>query len=1013
MPPLGELLNALHARDQPYADRFDDRLLITVLLALAAGQRSIVLRASPARTQGSRDEQRRERRRQREDWVRRAADEVAWICSTIFALPTHRVNCSPKLSANAFLKSLFLPLATEPVGELSASRKDIHTVRGYGDDTRRTPNRSLTGPLEVSVAKASDGLLLDQEGRRARSPSKVDARRQQNASESLLPSSAPPTRLSFSDLTGPSPDDGESSAGEDLYPSSPYPKSASMGRRSTLSPRVNTSPSPERRRMGARRHTLGARDLARSLGQAEEMIGLGVNGLPAPNKVQPPPAPPGRQARPAPSRSRESSASFASRSPIAQQHASYLQQADRRPSIASIQSGFSAASGSTALPPTPTASRFLSPSPSSPRITPQAQYSASPLASSPPASPPSPSRPPPRTASARTASPSPRRLPSSTYPPVSRPPPSVLLPPPHTSANAAARVLPQVLILEHLERARPSAQHALLGTLRDRRVVLSPSNAHGAASAGTSVLLPRRRAGGAANDASSMRTRRTARTAEDEGTVIAAPGAWEGTWNLPEGFVCVAVVWEEEDGGEGDGGWGGVSRHLLDRFALSCTVPPASLLSASRFHAPPLHPLSSPPRALLAPLPLPEHALPAYIADTLDTYTSDLISALRHHPQLDGRMLTAVAVRELRLATRVWAALSKGDVLSLSSADAEKEDGERTAADALVLPADVLAVALFVLGHRLALRRPEDEKSTFWGSELFLYPIKGLRPLSVQSLELAQLGAKHDRRFVLVSPKDDGSHECYLTADYPAYALLRQSIDWATQTLTITPTSGDPFSVALSPPTVRLTPRKVELWSSPTLAYDLGDDAAAFFTRHTGGKDTRLCYLEEGANANRKVLGSIADGLDKSIAFQDCASYMIASSASLAAFSAALGRDMPMMPLRPNIVVGPARPGGLKPWVEDWWKVLRVGGKSTFRITSNCVRCVSLNIDYETGKRLEGTGLPLQTLAKDRRVDSGSYSPVFGRYGFSEDVGHTVSVGDKVAVTKLYKERTTFQWPGI
>ncbi|BGP52092.1 hypothetical protein JCM10450v2_008063 [Rhodotorula kratochvilovae] len=973
MPPLGELLNALHARDQPYADRFDDRLLITVLLALAAGQRSIVLRVSPARTQGSRDEQRRERGRQREDWVRRVADEVAWICSTIFALSTHRVNCSPKLSANAFLKSFFLPLSTEPVGDLSASRKDIHTVRGYGDDTRRTPKRSLTGPLEVSVAKASDGLLLDQEGRRARSPSKVDARRQQNASESLLPSSAPPTRLSFSDLTGPSPDDGESSAGEDLYPSSPYPKSASMGRRSTLSPRVNTSPSPERRRMGARRHTLGARDLARSLGQAEEMIGLGVNGLPAPNKVQPPPAPPGRQARPAPSRSRESSASFASRSPIAQQHASYLQQADRRPSIASIQSGFSAASGSTALPPTPTASRFLSPSPSSPRITPQAQYSASPLASSPPASPPSPSRPPPRTASARTASPSPRRLPSSTYPPVSRSPPSVLLPPPHSSANAAARVLPQVLILEHLERARPSAQHALLGTLRDRRVVLSPSNAHGAASAGTSVLLPRRRAGGAADDASSMRTRRTARTAEDEGTVIAAPGAWEGTWNLPEGFVCVAVVWEEEeDGGRGDGGWGGVSRHL--------------------------------------------HALPAYIADTLDTYTSDLVSALRHHPQLDGRMLTAVAVRELRLATRVWAALSKGDVLVLRSGSEDVDDGEereRTAADALVLPADVLAVALSVLGHRLALRRPEDEKSTFWGSELFLYPIKGLRPLSVQSLELAQLGAKHDRRFVLVSLKDDGSHECHLAADYPAYALLRQSIDWATQTLTITPPSGDAFSVPLSPPTTGLAARKVELWSSPTLAYDLGDDAAAFFTRQTGGKETRLCFLEEGASANRKVLGSIADGLDKSIAFQDCASYMIASSASLAAFSAALGRDMPMMPLRPNIVVGPAQPGGLKPWVEDWWKELRVGGKTTFRITSNCVRCVSLNIDYERGKRLEGTGLPLQTLAKDRRVDSGSYSPVFGRYGFSEDIGHTVSVGDKVAVTKLYKERTTFQWPGI
>ncbi|GAA5914331.1 hypothetical protein JCM8208_004438 [Rhodotorula glutinis] len=302
--------------------------------------------------------------------------------------------------------------------------------------------------------------------------------------------------------------------------------------------------------------------------------------------------------------------------------------------------------------------------------------------------------------------------------------------------------------------------------------------------------------------------------------------------------------------------------------------------------------------------------------------------------------------------------------------------------------------------------------------QLFLYPIKGLRPLSAHSLELAALGFKHDRRFILVSPAKDGSHECHLAATYPSHALLRQSIDSTAKTLTITPPSPDdsPLAVPLSPPTAGLTAVKVDLHSSPTLAYDLGDDAAAFFTRHSDGKETRLVYLDEGASANRKVLGSIALGADESIAFQDCASYMIASSSSLAAFSQALGRDMPIEPLRPNIVVGPAKPGGLKPWAEDWWKELRVEGKnacSEFRITSNCVRCISLNIDYDTGKRLEGTGLPLQALAKSRRVDSGSYSPVFGRYAFSTDVGHVVSVGDKAAVTALYKQRTTFSWPGM
>lgn len=67
---------------------------------------------------------------------------------------------------------------------------------------------------------------------------------------------------------------------------------------------------------------------------------------------------------------------------------------------------------------------------------------------------------------------------------------------------------------------------------------------------------------------------------------------------------------------------------------------------------------------------------------------------------------------------------------------------------------------------------------------------------------------------------------------------------------------------------------------------------------------------------------------------------MIASSASLAAFSAALGRDMPILPLRPNIVVGPARSRGLKPWVEDFWAELRVTGKGAFALRTKQARAM-------------------------------------------------------------------------
>ncbi|BGP28012.1 hypothetical protein JCM10295v2_006999 [Rhodotorula toruloides] len=272
-----------------------------------------------------------------------------------------------------------------------------------------------------------------------------------------------------------------------------------------------------------------------------------------------------------------------------------------------------------------------------------------------------------------------------------------------------------------------------------------------------------------------------------------------------------------------------------------------------------------------------------------------------------------------------------------------------------------MTLALVCVGVTIWLRwkhwRSQHPRLTV--EKLLLYPIKGLRPLSPDTLELGRHGFRFDRRFVLVSPGRGGSHECHLAAKYPSHALLRQSIDFGSQTLTITPPSGPSFTVALEPPTAGRPKQTVDLHRSPVEAFDMGDEAAEFFTRHSDGKETRLMYLDEKESGARKVLGRISDGKDSGIAFQDCASYMIASSASLDAFSQALGRDMPILPLRPNILV------------------------ATFRLTANCVRCISLNIDYETGKRLEGKGLPLQSR----------------RLGFE--------------VTKLNKERTVFGWPGM
>lgn len=188
-------------------------------------------------------------------------------------------------------------------------------------------------------------------------------------------------------------------------------------------------------------------------------------------------------------------------------------------------------------------------------------------------------------------------------------------------------------------------------------------------------------------------------------TVATTAEGWEGSYNLPSGFLCVAIVCgREAEEDEQDGAWGGVSRHLFDRFSLSHTIPSSSFFRPHTFTAPPPPPSNplTPPH--LSPAPIPPRSLPADFSPPLQSYLSDLLSTLRHHPLLEGRMLTAQATTELVLFTKLWVVLSRGQ---------EGQDEK-----SMVLPRDVVSVIMGVVGHRLKLREARNEKSLFWGSEL-------------------------------------------------------------------------------------------------------------------------------------------------------------------------------------------------------------------------------------------------------------------------------------------------------
>lgn len=280
---------------------------------------------------------------------------------------------------------------------------------------------------------------------------------------------------------------------------------------------------------------------------------------------------------------------------------------------------------------------------------------------------------------------------------------------------------------------------------------------------------------------------------------------------------------------------------------------------------------------------------------------------------------------------------------------------------------------------------------------------------------------------------------------FPELALFLQRIDESAATFTVTynPPNGERKSleIPLEPDIVILPQVDVILHQSPATAYNLGPRVNAWFSSCLG-YDVILAYLgpnrrpvlgnlspnaaQKGAAANRSWFSSTIAGLpsfkgstNEGITFADVAAYLIVTEESLRDVSSRLkdGTVMDITKFRPNIVLA----GSNKAYEEDYWGGLAITSNSEdakenrqnieMVLTQNCARCVSINVDYTTGKSGTGEANVLKTLMKDRRVDKGAkYSPIFGRYGFlkSASAGQTIAVGDEVLVTKVNKERTTF-----
>lgn len=267
-------------------------------------------------------------------------------------------------------------------------------------------------------------------------------------------------------------------------------------------------------------------------------------------------------------------------------------------------------------------------------------------------------------------------------------------------------------------------------------------------------------------------------------------------------------------------------------------------------------------------------------------------------------------------------------------------------------------------------------------SGLYLYPVKSLRGLRLESATIDALGLAGDRRFLVVDP--DGKFITQRTC--PRMARIATAL--STDALTLSAEGHGTVSVGrASDPSAPLLP--VNVWSSHGLqAEDCGPEAAAWLAAFLA---TPCRLVRAGAAFDRPVAKPGKARPGDRVGFADAYPLLGLGEASVADLNdrlAALGEDpVPLDRFRPNLVFA-----GAAPFAEDTWPRFRVGSV-VFRAGGPCARCIMTTTDQLTGERGRE---PLRTLATYRRDAADPTAVNFGQNLFIESAAGPLRLGDPV-----------------
>jgi uncharacterized protein YcbX len=257
--------------------------------------------------------------------------------------------------------------------------------------------------------------------------------------------------------------------------------------------------------------------------------------------------------------------------------------------------------------------------------------------------------------------------------------------------------------------------------------------------------------------------------------------------------------------------------------------------------------------------------------------------------------------------------------------------------------------------------------------DIFIYPIKSMKGIRLESAKVLERGFQYDRRWMLV----DRAGLFITQRTHHQMALIQVELQDNHLLVSSEINQANPIQIPLD---FKLESQiEVEVWDDRMLA-NLVDPSFDQWFSEVLGIDCQLVVMPE--STQRKVSPKYAVH-EESVSFADGMPYLIIGQESLNHLNSKLTQEVAMNRFRPNIVFS----GGVG-FVEDSWKNIKIGNVD-FCVVKPCARCVLITVDQETGEKSKE---PLNTLASYRTLNNKVY---FGQNALALHEG-VLRVGDSI-----------------